>query len=69
MGAVRAEGDVVTDDDTVWEYGFAAPITGLMYVTTNDMLAETMHRARPEVTLYRRPLTEWTEVHDHDIEH
>lgn len=49
-------------DEPTWEYGFEAPIFGLMYVTTNDMLAETMHAARPEVPLYRRPVTEWTRV-------
>lgn len=48
--------------ETVWEYGFEAPMFGLMYVTTNVLLAETMHAARPEVVLYRRPVTEWTPV-------
>ena len=50
--------------DTVWEYGFEADIVvpGLMHVTKNDMLAETMHAARPEIPMYRRPVTEWTPV-------
>lgn len=52
--------------DTVWEYGFEADIfvPGLMHVTTNDMLADTMHTARPEVPMYRRPATEWTPTNE-----
>jgi hypothetical protein len=48
--------------DTAWEYGFQGPMTGLMYVTTNDMLAETMHASRPSTPLFRRPVTDWTHV-------
>jgi hypothetical protein len=49
-------------DEPTWEYGFEAPMPGLMYVTTNELLIETMHAARPGTVLYRRPVTEWTRV-------
>jgi len=45
-----------------WEYGFESPITGLMYVTTNPMLADTIHSARPEVPLLRRRPVDWERV-------
>lgn len=50
--------------EPTWEYGFEAPMYGLMYVTTNELLVETMHAARPEAVLYRRPTTEWTPTND-----
>lgn len=46
--------------DPEWEYGFAAPIPGLMYVTSNELMVDTMSAARPDDVLYRRPRTEWT---------
>lgn len=46
--------------DPEWEYGFQAPIPGLMYVTANELMVDTMSAARPDEILYRRPLTEWT---------
>lgn len=49
-----------TQADPEWEYGFAAPIPGLMYVTSNELMADTMSAARPDEILYRRPLAEWT---------
>lgn len=48
--------------DPEWEYGFQGPIPALMYVSTNDMLIDTMHAARPHLPLYRRPVGEWTRV-------
>lgn len=45
-----------------WEYGFESPQTGLYYVTTNEMLAETMHSARPDIPLLRRRATPWEPV-------
>lgn len=53
-------------DDEVIEYGFGAPAAlladGLMYVTTNGMLAEVMHAARPEQPMFQRPTTPWAVV-------
>ena len=46
----------------VWEYGFASPQTGLYYTTTNVLLVETMHAARPDVELLRRPFVPWEPV-------
>jgi len=45
---------------TVW--GFESPQPGLYYVTTNDMLIEVMHRARPEVAVLTCEVTPWREV-------
>jgi hypothetical protein len=64
-GAARAELTALAAD-TVWEYGFEADIfvPGLMHVTRNELLADTMHTARAEVPMYRRPATEWTPTNE-----
>ncbi len=36
------------------EFMFVSPQTGLYYVTRNDMLAETMHAAKPDVPMVVR---------------
>ena len=51
--------------DVEMEYGFIAPIAdaeGLMYVTTNPLLAETMQKARPEAQMFQRPSLPWEPV-------
>jgi hypothetical protein len=47
-----------------YEYGFDAPgpVPGLMYVTRNELLAETMQVARPDVPMMRRPSVPWQPV-------
>ncbi len=50
-----------------WEYGFESPQAGLYYVTTNEMLVEVMHAARPEARLMRRPVTPWEPVEPKDV--
>lgn len=50
-----------------WEYGFDAAadgIPGIMYVTRNALLADTLKAGRPGATLYRRPVPaqDWQEV-------
>ncbi|WP_144719266.1 hypothetical protein [Agrococcus jejuensis] len=47
-----------------YEYGFEAPgpVPGLMYVTRNVLLAETMHAARPSSPMFMRPVTPWRPV-------
>lgn len=47
-----------------FEYAFESPQTGLLYVTTNDMLAQVMHASRPHTRMYRRPrpTTPWEPI-------
>lgn len=49
--------------EPVWEYGFVAPVPTLWYVTTNELLVDTMSAARPNDVLYRRMHTDWTSAH------
>ena len=48
------------------EYGFEASaetgIAGLMYVTRNALLADTLRAARPDEPMYVRPATDWTKA-------
>lgn len=48
------------------EYGFEASaetgIAGLMYVTRNPLLADTLRAARPDQPMYVRPAITWTEA-------
>lgn len=52
--------------ETEYEFGFDAEagVPGIMYVTRNAMLAETLKAARPDAPLYRRPIPtqSWEEV-------
>lgn len=63
---LRRKVNIVIADLIRWSVehgdGLASPQPGLMYVTTNELLAETMHAARPDAVLYRRPVSEWTRV-------
>lgn len=46
----------------VHEYVFRAPVSGAVFATQNDMLAETMQAARPDERMLLRlapPLPEW----------
>lgn len=50
----------------VEEYVFRSPITGAVYATQNDMLAETMQAGRPSEHMLVRlapPLPEWPTYH------
>lgn len=48
--------------EQVQEWAFEAPQPGLMYVTTNPMLIEVMHAARPEAQLFTRFAGPWQPV-------
>lgn len=48
--------------EPVWEYGFESPQPGLMYVSTNELLIETMLAARPDAPLFRRPAEPWEPI-------
>lgn len=41
-----------------YEYGFdaEAEVPGIMYVTRNQLLAQTLQAGRPTAPLYRRPV-------------
>ena len=41
-----------------YEYGFAAEaeVPGIMFVTRNQLLAQTLQAGRPHAPLYRRPV-------------
>lgn len=46
----------------VHEYVFKSPVTGAVFATQNDMLAETMQAGRPDETMLIRlapPLPRW----------
>ena len=58
--ALAAAAAPTVETTTVW--GFESPQPGLYYVTTNDMLIEVMHRARPEVAVLTCEVTPWREV-------
>ena len=44
------------------EWGFESPQPGLMYVTRNPLLAETMQAGRPDAAMCRRPSLPWGPV-------
>lgn len=51
----------------VHEYVFKSPVTGAVFATQNDMLAETMQAARPNETMLLRlapPLPAWPDHPD-----
>lgn len=50
------------DAETTTVWAFESPQPGLYYVTANDMLIETMHRARPSARLLTAEATPWREV-------
>lgn len=53
----------------VHEYVFRSPVTGAVFATQNDMLAETMQAARPNERMLLRlapPLPEWPEPTDQE---
>lgn len=46
-------------DGLTQEWGFESPQPGLMYVTQNVLLVETMLAARPEAVVLTRFAPEW----------
>jgi hypothetical protein len=51
----------------VHEYVFKSPVTGAVFATQNDMLAETMQAARPDEQMLLRlapPLPKWPDRTD-----
>lgn len=62
--AIEAVGGGVPDGDAHLspEWGFESPQPGLYYVSSNDMLIETMHSARPSARLLTREVGPWREA-------